>query len=166
MRCEQCGEREANMHFTVVQNGKKTERHLCSACAAKQEGGAGTFDLWDNDFFKSLVNPYLYRETEVPHCETCGLTLDEFNENGRFGCPQCYTSFREQIMQMLPRLQGRTRHVGKVPLRGTGVFTTERQLQRLQQMLADALQKEEYERAAELRDEIHSLQRTDDTGGI
>lgn len=140
------------------------ERHVCSACAAKQEGGAGTFDLWDNDFFKSLVNPYLYRKRKC-RIARLALTLDEFNENGRFGCLQCYTSFREQIMQMLPACRGardmsaKCLCAARAYLRRNDITTS----------VADAggcPAKEEYERAAELRDEIHSLQRSDDTGGI
>lgn len=162
MQCDRCHKNEAVLHVTQVHNGHKEERHLCEKCA--QETGElpqwtqSPFDLWDTDFFKSLVNPQQRRQEQAQCCPQCGLTWAEFNERGRLGCARCYEVFADSLLPLLQRLQGATNHVGKVPSRGSGVFTTNHQIKRLQQQLNTALEKEEYEEAARLRDEIYALQ--------
>lgn len=161
MKCERCNKNEATVHMTYINNGKREDHHLCEACSRQQEAPFNMgkqSGFWQNDFFKSLLEPYVGNYGAENACPSCGMTYREFNETGRFGCPTCYTHFGNQIQPMLERLQGATRHVGKVPLRGTGVFTTSRQVQRLKQELSQALSEEAYERAAELRDEIRALE--------
>ncbi len=161
MKCEQCKDNDATVHLAHVKNGVREEHHLCESCAEKSEHQLfinKPFDLWNNDFFKNLVSPYGTQGKPDTGCPVCGMNYSDFNRSGKFGCSSCYSHFHNRIIPMLERLQGSTEHNGKVPTRGTGVFTTSRQVQRLKQQLRQALQKEEYERAAELRDEIYSLE--------
>ena len=90
---------------------------------------------------------------------------DEFNRLGKFGCPDCYEAFKEEIPPLLRRIHGHSKHVGKVPNRGTGVFRTATHVKRLRQHLQKLVQEERYEEAAKVRDEIRALQRQLPDGG-
>ena len=158
MNCEHCGKNEATVHVTEIHNGKKETHHYCQNCASGHVHWQHPFDAFGGDFFKNFfVNPS-FEEEKKKSCPHCGMSLAEFNQSGFFGCADCYQTFQEEIFSLLERMQGSTRHLGKVPSRGYGVFTTTRQIQRLQQQLQQALQQEKYEEAARLRDEIRSLQ--------
>jgi len=91
-------------------------------------------------------------------CPQCGFSQADFKKLGRFGCPECYETFSEGLDNLLKTMHKGTRHVGKVPAAFSGVQTMKERLERLQQELARAIQEENFERAAVLRDEIKNLQ--------
>lgn len=173
MLCDNCKKNEATVHMTRVVNGKKSERHLCNACAKQQGedfGGQGFMNfgpsLWDNDFFTndfftnllypdSLLNP-----RQETRCSQCGMTFSDFNQTGKFGCDHCYEAFEVQIAPLVRRLQGSLNYEGRVPSRGTGVFKTKHQIKRLRQELDKAVKAEQFEEAVRLRDEIKSLEQS------
>lgn len=162
MLCDQCKKREAVVHITKIENGRRTELHLCAECARKQGSlpDYSNFNIIDNDFFRKMAYPdYSGQAEEEPRCSSCGMTYSEFNRLGKFGCPNCYEAFREEITPLVRRIHGHTKHVGKVPNRGTGVFRTANQIKRLRQHLKKLVQDERYEEAARVRDEIRMLER-------
>ena len=59
---------------------------------------------------------------------------------------------------MIRRLQGSVEHNGKVPDRVARTASTNRKIEKLKELLNKAIEREEYEKAAELRDEIKSLE--------
>ncbi|MDY3973317.1 UvrB/UvrC motif-containing protein [uncultured Veillonella sp.] len=171
MICDECKKNEASVHLTRVVNGKKTERHLCSQCAGKQSGdglGNSFFSfgspLLDNDFFtndfftNSLYPDSLLHSHQAVRCDRCGMSFDEFNHSGKFGCDHCYDVFNAQITPLVKRLQGSLAYEGRVPSRGTGVFKTKHQIKRLRQELDKSIKAEQFEEAARLRDEIKVLE--------
>jgi len=104
-------------------------------------------------------------------CESCGLTHQEFKKGGRFGCSACYEAFRPVLNPMLDGMHAGTRHVGKVP---KGLVATvgktrkqaeeqesaaklQEKILRLEDDLQKALEGEEFEECARLRDEIRTL---------
>ncbi len=94
----------------------------------------------------------------TPRCSNCGMTYDQFGQAGLFGCSQCYQSFTGQLGPLLRRVQGNSRHTGKVPLRAGGNLGYKREIEQLRQELQRAIGAEVYERAAVLRDRIHALE--------
>lgn len=171
MLCDNCKKNEATVHLTRVVNGKKTERHLCSSCAAKQPNdglGSSFFNfgtpLLDNDFFTNdFFTNTLYPEgTLHPHhavrCDRCGMSFEDFNDSGKFGCDHCYEVFDAQISPLVKRLQGSLAYEGRVPSRGTGVFKTKHQIKRFRQELDKSIKAEKFEDAARIRDEIKVLE--------
>jgi protein arginine kinase activator len=91
-------------------------------------------------------------------CPRCGLLYSSFKETGRLGCSECYSAFQFQLRPLLRRIHGDTRHRGKAPARGAGVVTSTRQIQRLHDDLQRAVEREDFEKAASLRDEIRRLE--------
>jgi len=92
-------------------------------------------------------------------CPFCGLTFSDFRETGRLGCPQCYETYAVHLQKLLRRVHGGTQHVGKVYLPPDPTSSDrERRLDALKRRLQRAVDSEDFERAAELRDEIRSLE--------
>ncbi len=91
-------------------------------------------------------------------CPRCGLQYSSFKETGRLGCSECYTAFQFQLRPLLRRIHGDTRHRGKTPAHGSAGAERSRQIQRLHDDLQRAVEREEFEKAAQVRDEIRKLE--------
>ncbi len=160
MICQFCKKNVATVHLTELVDGKKQEIHLCEQCARKKGLSIKThFSLQD------LLSGMMEREKEnIPEellstkCPSCGLTFREFRESGRFGCPRDYQVFREGLTPLLDRVHGSSKHVGKVPRKIDSDTAKARALLDLRNQLEEAVHREEYERAAELRDRIHAIE--------
>ncbi|MDI3281582.1 MAG: UvrB/UvrC motif-containing protein, partial [Bacillota bacterium] len=83
---------------------------------------------------------------------------ENFRSTGLFGCSECYKAFDRHLDQVLRRIQGSTEHTGKVPVRIGGAGELDRQIGRLRSQLQLAVEREEYERAAAIRDQIRALE--------
>ena len=95
-------------------------------------------------------------------CEQCQITWAEFRQTGLLGCLHDYALFEKELSPLLQRAhEGATHHVGKVPTRrgGTGV-PVKRQVDvsKLRKELGKAVEAEDYERAAKLRDQIRQAE--------
>lgn len=171
--CPECGKRPATIHYTKIVNGHKTEYHLCEVCA--QEKGDYLSPLEDEFSFHQLLSGLMNFETingthntrkrEGEQCPNCGLTYLQFSKIGRFGCNQCFQTFRDRLSPLLRRLHGQTKHHGKIPHRTKGQLKLKRDLSRLKEELNLCVQREEFEQAAKIRDQIRSLQKRLDLEG-
>jgi len=162
MLCQICGKNPASVHFTEIHDNKMSEIHVCERCA--EEKGMHTpaqqhkFEI--ADLLANMVDTMTHTEEErVGHvqCPRCGLPYSSFKETGRLGCAECYAAFQFQLRPLLRRIHGDTRHRGKTPKRGP-VESSTRQIQRLHDELQRAVEREEFERAAGIRDEIRKLE--------
>lgn len=170
MICQECKERPASLHFTKVVNGEKTVVQLCDRCAQEKgemfllDGESG-FSI--NDLLAGLLNPSFQNATpqsalssQIIQCDVCGMTYQQFANIGRFGCANCYNTFREQLIPILKRLHsGNIAHGGKVPARIGGSLHLKKQIQEYKGELASLIEQEEFEKAAEVRDQIRSLEK-------
>lgn len=159
MKCQKCNEREATTHIQKIINGKKTEYHLCNICAA--EVGEFPFSL-KNDFDALFGGFFGNSLKQTPlsaqkACPNCNMTLSEFLKSGRLGCSSCYESFKDSLSRPLRQIHGATEHTGKIPRRGGKKVSTAARIRRLQSELAAAVENQEFETAARLRDEINAL---------
>ncbi|MCR8850825.1 UvrB/UvrC motif-containing protein [Rossellomorea sp. SC111] len=172
MICQECGERPATLHFTKVVNGEKTEVHLCDQCA-QDKGEMFMFDSSPgfsvNNLLAGLLNitPAFKqaKETEIPktevlQCEKCKMTIHQFINVGRFGCAHCYETFKDELTPLLKRVHsGNVEHHGKVPERMGGAIHVKKKVLQLKSELQTMIADEEFEKAAEIRDEIRSLEK-------
>lgn len=169
MKCEQCGTNEAVMHVTQVVQNESRVLNLCDECA-RDLGFAGpavpaNFPL--GDFLAQLGGGEVPTSGEPPAdaCAFCGLTFAEFRESGRLGCPHCYSAFEGHLRGLLRRIHGGTQHTGKVYLPPDPSQTEkEKRLDGLRRRLERAVNAEDFERAAHLRDQIRGLE-TSGRGG-
>lgn len=160
MLCQNCKLKEATSHIHSVVNGVVTDMYLCHDCAAELNQSFAHDDIF------GLLTSFLKSNSADPHqkitCECCGASFDEISKNGRVGCGNCYKTFIRQLEPALIRLHGRSSHVGKrvgiSENNASDVTATEdKEVSRVDELkarLKEAIEKEEYEQAAYLRDEI------------
>ncbi|MCU9615259.1 UvrB/UvrC motif-containing protein [Caldibacillus lycopersici] len=179
MLCQECQKRPATLHFTKINNGEKTEVHLCEHCA----GEKGDFFMFNqspsltiNSLLAGLFNvqPSFqqeqqnkdYQANELVQCDKCGMTFSQFLKVGRFGCAHCYEVFETQLTPILRRLHGGNwKHSGKIPQRSGGTFHLKKKIDILKETLQTLVVNEEFEKAAEIRDEIRSIEKLMQEGG-
>jgi protein arginine kinase activator len=160
MICEVCGHKQATVHLTEIVDDQITELHLCEDCArekgAQMEEHFGLADLLAGlaDLDKQFA---VGKEVEL-RCPNCGLSYPDFKKMGRLGCSECYTTFKKSLLPLLKRIHGSTQHVGKTPQKVTEVVKVKSEIQELKEKLQKAIQLEEFEEAARLRDKIRELE--------
>ncbi len=167
MLCEECRKQNAAVFLKLAVNNKVTEMHLCPSCAAKKGMGlgleAGAFNISDivgnmSGYFKDFLPP----EKKTLRCPSCGLKYSEFKETGRLGCPECYSSFEHQLTELMLRIHGSARHSGRAYAGGARLKLSKAELARraeeLRAALAEAVAREDFEKAAGLRDALKGLE--------
>jgi len=156
MLCCICKEKEATVHLTQIAGENMQKVDLCEECAKTK----GVNDPTGFSLADLLLGLGASQEIERAgggaglKCPACGFTQADFKKAGRLGCPVCYQTFAEPLEGLLKTMHKGTRHVGKVPesLRQTRDLTD--RLKHLQKKLARAIEEEDFEEAAILRDEI------------
>jgi len=173
MKCERCNQRPATVHLTEITNGQKQETHLCEVCAKEiQLQGFGFLPQMNlHNFLAGLLNydfngsNYDHMEVAGKTCEKCGIVEGQFIKKGLLGCGDCYPRFEEKMLPLLRRIHGNTRHTGKVPERTGGRARLVKEIEKMKRQLGEAVGREEFERAAELRDIIRQLEKSLEEGG-
>lgn len=165
MKCEKCKSREANTHIKKVVNGEYTELRLCSECA-KALGYDNVFDLEMPDMFGGLLQSFftgaLPARSGASRCPECGSTYGDITNTGKVGCAKCYEAFYSELLPSIKRIHGSASHCGKVPLRAetleVEVNTVEKELSNLKAKLQSAIEEQNFELAATLRDRIKEME--------
>lgn len=181
MKCVNCGRNDANIKYTRIINGKKTEMILCEECA-KAEGIDDLdfnmpidFSNFISDFFEDDFMLPSFQLMKEQNCSKCGLTFESFVKSGKLGCSECYNVFSNKIDSVLKNLHGTSTHKGRAPkilneknkenFIGNNENTkkqkieneTENKINNLNIKLQEAIKEERYEEAAKIRDEIKQL---------
>lgn len=162
MLCQKCQKNPANVKIIKNINGNVMELHLCSDCAASENIKFPSFpaDELFSAFFKDFT-PQL--ETDELRCPTCEMTYREFKNLGKFGCSDCFAAFDKYIDAMLKSIHGNIEHVGKLPQRTAAPLKVKREIDDLKYELRKAVEEENFEQAAQLRDRIKALEKGDST---
>ena len=168
MLCQMCGQHPATTHIKTIVNGKLTQAHLCADCAKKQ-GYGNLFADWGSGF-GSLLSGFMGSAAparQVTRCPGCGASFEDITRSGKIGCAECYHTCRGQLLPIIQRIHGTAQHKGKVPgssaLRVTDtnnkiVAVEETPLEEKKRLLKQAIETQDFERAAVLRDEIKELE--------
>jgi protein arginine kinase activator len=158
MLCEMCKEQIATIHYTeVLPNSQPKKMALCEACA-KQKNLPIATQFSVADILKGLTQAVQAEEEDpTAKCPRCGLTFARFRKGGRMGCAACYDAFQPKIQAILEEIHRDKQHVGKVPKCIAQQSGATAELAELHQELKEAVDKEQYEQAAILRDRIQSL---------
>lgn len=164
MKCQLCAN-AATVHFTKIVKQKVTEFHLCAGCAAKKQiPSLGELSL--SAILQTLIGPHLGPQSEELSrltCSRCGLKYMEFRREGRLGCPADYMAFHLGLAPILQKVHRSVRHLGKVPRRRRDPARGD-ELLTLRQLLRHAIQAEEFEEAARLRDLIRQKESSHEPG--
>ncbi len=157
MKCNVCKENEATVHLTQIVGEKMQKVDLCEECSKEKGVGDPTgFSLAD-----MLLGLGASQEMEEAaggdlKCPTCGYTNADFKKAGRFGCPDCYQAFSAGLDALLKSMHKGLTHTGKTPSRRRGSSQAKR-IKSLEKKLEKAIAAEDFESAADLRDQIKAL---------
>lgn len=161
MLCENCGTADAAIELTTVVDNEKRVMQLCEACAA--ERGLNVAPPVGNlplaDFLAQIGSGILDDAPPASRCPSCGLTPAQLKQTGRLGCAECYRHFDKHLRGLLRRLHGGTQHVGKVAVPpDNGTSDRKARVEGLRRNLQRAVDSEDFEHAAALRDEIRRME--------
>ena len=161
MKCENCGKNEVSFVLRSNINGQVTERHLCGECAGKlgytrklaahsrrmMEGMRGAFD--------GFFGPGLLDGFPAPAGSLSGF-------GGLFG-EELFDDFFRPALGAGPEQPVIDAEWREEPVEQEeqSRFARKRELNRLRAELKRAVREENFERAAELRDQIHAMEQED-----
>lgn len=167
MDCDQCHEREAVIHLTQIVNEQVTTLHLCERCAAEKgvESPGMVTKTPLGSFLAAMGKGLPAGGAATPAvaagegCPGCGATLQDFRESGRLGCPRCYLHFEGPLRELLRRLHGSTHHSGERYMApGAMPDDPAQRGEALREQLRLAIETENFELAAEIRDRLRVLE--------
>ena len=161
MLCDSCKERDAVVHLTTIENNAVNQLHLCERCAAERgvETTVATPKHPLGEFLQAVHQQIATTSTDSARCSFCYATMPDFKTSGRWGCARCYTNFEGAIRELLRRVHGNHRHVGRAyhpPVSET--LERAAVLGELKERLRRAIESEQFEVAADLRDRIRVLE--------
>lgn len=162
MLCQNCKKNEATTHIKRIVNGETAEMHLCPQCAEAlgynsvfPNFGLNLGDLFGGFFGETPVSRL---SSKVLRCEKCGCSFDDIAKSGMVGCADCYKTFYDKLEPSLRRIHGQTEHRGKFPQGASEEVKNAHRLAELKAELNKAIDEQNFERAAQLRDEIRETE--------
>ncbi len=170
MKCEKCKGKEATTHVKRVVNGRYEEYMLCADCAHEM-GFDNVFTMDMPDMFGGLMQSLfgaLPARSGASRCPACSSTFGDIQNTAKVGCAECYEVFRNELMPSIRRIHGNTTHVGKIPYTQAPEVEAENsqkenkvELEALKAEMKKAIDTQNFEKAAELRDKIREMEGTE-----
>ena len=160
MLCDQCGERDAKVQLASIVDNEVKQQHLCEKCAAER-GVETTVSVPKHPLsaFLHEVQAQAAASTDAGKCTFCGTTMSDFRATGRWGCSHCYTSFEPSMRELLRRVHGNAKHAGrKYEAPAPALDAQATILGELKDRLRRAIESEQFEVAADLRDKIRVME--------
>ena len=151
MKCQNCGNSKTNFHYSSNVNGCVTETHLCSECAAKSgydfERVFNMESVFD-DFF-----PFSTRSAFLP------IPFFGFGLESPFGL---LPEFGLQTTECKCDGSCEASDQEKPTVEADAEMQKRREINALREQMRLAADNEEFEKAAELRDQIRLMENTGD----
>lgn len=180
MLCEKCKKRPASVYYNYTLNGLSKDIRLCSECAEELAFNGNNSGV-DDSLFSGLFGEYFGKSSYIPFittlgqntkaqqhkekiCPSCGMSESEFHRGGRFGCKECYTTFESTVKEILGKLHVSCEYKGKLFDGTNSEMSLERRIEKLRTEMHSAVEKQDYEEAARLRDAIKMLESSDTIG--
>lgn len=165
-RCDNCGLNDSVIQLTQVEGDDTRVLHLCEPCAVErgvdlgsQKGHGPLVD------FLAQIGQGVGEGPTGGRCPSCGMTAAQLRQSGRLGCGACYAHFDEHLRGLLRRLHGATKHVGKIVLpQDASRDAVAARINSLRRSLVRAVEAEDFEFAASIRDQLRELETTGSSG--
>lgn len=152
MLCAKCKKNKAIIYYRREQNGAHTQKALCPDCAALEQKEELSINPLAG-FFSSCRSGV----SEAKRCPVCRASLRDLVQSGSMGCPECYQTFSEELRPVLNSLHGGAAHTGSTPQSPPPACRIYGESERLQSALLEAINRQDYERAAVLRDTLQKI---------
>lgn len=162
--CTSCKKHPASVHVLDLDGGALAgKQHLCQSCAENlgvvhHKAKPMSAEILEDLIGSMTVEKGRTRRGIGPVCPACGTTTADFKMRGRFGCARCYDTFRASLLPLLERVHDSKRHQGRFPARPSGDRPRPDMLADLRRRLEAAIQDENYEEAANLRDQLRNME--------
>ena len=158
MLCDVCKMNDAAVFLTQIVDGKMQKVNLCEGCS-KEKGVQDPTGFALADLLLGIgAAEEIEKGGSSTRCPVCGFTQADFKKTGRLGCSSCYLAFADGLNSLLKAMHKGTSHVGKLPARAQQTLALSDRMKTLTENLRKAVQEENYETAAALRDEIKELE--------
>jgi protein arginine kinase activator len=169
MKCQYC-EKPATFHITEITESTGSQvMHLC------EEHAKGFLQKEEADPVASIASALAKQldlgqtkkdleELDRKACPVCGISFFEFRNSGRLGCPFDYTHFATDLLPLMTNIHDSVEHVGKRP-RKTAAADSQAVIIQLRREMEEAVEREDYERASEVRDELRRMERGEEGMG-
>ena len=158
MLCDVCKMNDAAVFLTQIVDGKMQKVNLCEGCS-KEKGVQDPTGFALADLLLGIgAAEEIEKGGSSTRCPVCGFTQADFKKTGRLGCSSCYVAFAEGLNSLLKAMHKGTSHVGKLPTRAQKTLALSDRMKALTENLRKAVEEENYESAATLRDEIRQLE--------
>lgn len=160
MICDVCKEGDAVIQLTEVEGSGVRLLHLCERCAAERgvETTVSAPKAQITDFLQSVHQAMQATQGDAARCTFCSSTFRDFRSTGRLGCAHCYDAFENSMRDLLRRVHGNAKHIGRhyqppasedIPDAGTA--------NELRDRLRRAIDSEQFELAADIRDKLRGM---------
>lgn len=161
MLCQICKKNEAAVRYTEIVDSSVTEMDICRKCAEMEDKGSGGEAGFTSAFASVQEKPEvasILEEDVAAKCPCCGGSFRHILSDGRLGCAECYVAFRDRLAPVVEKTHGASRHIGKVASRKRDALPVRNRLLRYRSQLRKAIEAENYEEAANLRDLIRAVE--------
>jgi len=164
MVCEICGKNVATLKVVQIKNHVKQEIGICKACA-ESRGLTSPMaslptpfcDVVSGLYAKEKVTAATANQSETT-CPGCGLKFGDFQKTGLLGCGRCYESFSAEVKLLLRQIHGSDKHIGDRPV-SKRLVVQSADVEKLRRDLQRAIDLEQFEKAAQLRDLLRDVER-------
>jgi protein arginine kinase activator len=164
MICDICKKNLATVFSTRVINSVIKTFNLCVNCAYETDEEIAfeklfqslAYDILSLNDSENFSNTQT-KEKIIYNCHKCGTNINQFRKDGKFGCPDCYSKFSSEVDMILKNTQYGEFHRGKFPVKYAEKTSDDSQIEKLKLNLQKAIQNEDFELAAKLRDKIREL---------
>ena len=175
MLCQKCHKKTASVFISSIINDQETRIYLCDDCVKDYPlfnfNFQNPFSIKDvMDKFKIDEDPSIDQEKdsllpvdndskeEDVICPNCYSTYNEYKQTGKLGCSRCYEAFEEKLKPVLKNIYGHEEYIGKIPKKDNSHIYISKEIRILKEDLNRAVEQEEYEKAADIRDKIKELE--------
>jgi protein arginine kinase activator len=155
LECTEC-RRKVAYTYTEIVGGVVTQACMCKECPILEQKLRGAND-------EAEPAEGIFGKKGGLCCGNCGTTLEGVRMGHPLGCPQCYEVFEDILSEELARLETSAAgkngvvHKGRSPGETIKVSPAIRLLA-LNEALNEMLSREDYEQAAQIRDQIKELE--------
>jgi len=175
MLCQKCHKKTASVFISSIINGQETRMYLCNDCAKDYplfnfnsqdpfsiKDVMEKFDISEDDSIETKKENLLAMDKDCEEneiiCPNCYSTYNEYRETGKVGCSKCYEVFEKQLKPILRNIYGYEEYIGKSPKKDNSHIYPNKEMRTLKEDLNRAVEQEEYEKAADIRDKIKELE--------
>ena len=161
MVCDVCKEADAVVQLTEIEGSGVRLLHLCERCAAERgvETTLASAKPDVSNFLQSVHQQMQATQGDAARCSFCSSTFRDFRTTGRLGCAHCYEAFESSLRDLLRRVHGNSRHIGRryvAPLPSELPHVSS--ATELRDRLKRAIEAEQFELAADIRDKLRGIE--------